>query len=550
MRLLLFLVRSSWPTVLAAALVGAVSGVSSVALIAIIHRTLRDPHGSTGLLVVLFATFCVTVLATQVISQILLTRLAQNTMSRIRMGLSRQILRSYLRKLEEIGEHRLLAALTGDVPVISMAANGVPVLCVNAMVLICGGLYLGWLSPALLVCAIAVCAIGVSSYLYSSRFARRYIKQGREAQDGLLKHLRALILGVKELQLHHARRQEFVERSLAEADAAVRENQFVGFCLQGAAVSWGRLILFLAIGLLLFAWPRFSSTDGATLTGYTLTILYLMSPLERIVAWLPLVDRAGVSIGKIRRLGLTLEASETATATIADKRSWDRIELRGVTQTYQREQETHDFLLGPIDLALRPGEIVFIVGGNGCGKTTLAKLLCGLYAPEQGEIRWNGQAVEEDNRETYRQLFSAIFDNAVVFESLLGMKEAGIDTRAADYLRQLELDRAVEVVDGVFSTTALSRGQRKRLALVTAYLEDRPIYLFDEWAADQDPEFKRLYYERFLPELKSRGKTVLAITHDDRYFSAADRLIKLEDGRIARDSRPAVLQGVGSDRSS
>ena len=182
---------------------------------------------------------------------------------------------------------------------------------------------------------------------------------------------------------------------------------------------------------------------------------------------------------------------------------------------------------------MRPGEIVFIVGGNGSGKTTLAKLIVGLYIPEAGEIRLDGRAVTGEARDAYRQLFAAVFDDAVVFESLWGLGAADLDQRAREYLRLLEIEHVVSVKNGTFSNVHVSRGQTKRLALLTAYLEDRPIYVFDEWAADQDPVFKRMFYLRLLPELKRRGKTVLAVTHDDRYFDQADRVFKLEEGKVA-----------------
>jgi putative pyoverdin transport system ATP-binding/permease protein len=183
-------------------------------------------------------------------------------------------------------------------------------------------------------------------------------------------------------------------------------------------------------------------------------------------------------------------------------------------------------------LTIRRGEMVFIIGGNGSGKTTLGKLLAGLYAPEDGQICLDGQPLAGHQREGYRQLFTAVFDDAAVFDSLWGLEADDLDRRAGEYLCQLQLDKVVTVRDGTFSSTQLSRGQRKRLALLTAYLEDRPVYLFDEWAADQDPTFRRVFYLRLLPELKRLGKTVIAITHDDRYFDSADRVIKLEEGKI------------------
>jgi len=196
-------------------------------------------------------------------------------------------------------------------------------------------------------------------------------------------------------------------------------------------------------------------------------------------------------------------------------------------------------VLGPINLVFQPGELVFLVGGNGSGKSTLAKLITGLYPPETGEIRLDGEPITDENRDDYRQLFSAVFSDFYLFESLLGLHTTNLDARAKAYLAELHLDHKVKVRNGDLSTTALSQGQRKRLALLTAYLEDRPFYVFDEWASDQDPLFKEIFYTQLLPELKARGKTALIITHDEKFFHLADRTIKLDYGRLVYE-KPRV----------
>jgi len=221
-------------------------------------------------------------------------------------------------------------------------------------------------------------------------------------------------------------------------------------------------------------------------------------------------------------------------------RTLSTLELSGIQHAYRRENEEAEFSLGPIDLSIRSGELVFITGGNGSGKTTLAKLLVGLYIPQQGEIRLDGQPITDERRDDYRQLFSVVFSDFYLFENLLGLSDFNIDTRAQDYLVKLELDRSVEIKDRTLSTLDLSQGQRKRLALLTAYLEDRPIYLFDEWAADQDPQFKEIFYFELLGRLKAAGKTAIVISHDDRYYHVADRVIKLNYGLIEFDNSMAL----------
>jgi len=531
MRVLLFLLRASWQIVLLAGGVGAVSGVASVGLVALILRTLRAPEASTPAMILLFAALCVVILVTRIGSQVLLARLSQMSISRIRVGLCRRILDAPLQHLEEIGAHRLLATLTGDVNTIARAMNGVPSLGVNLVILACGTAYLGWLSPNLMLASVGFALLGVSSYRYSARRAKKYVTRAREAQDGMLKQIRSLIEGIKELKMHHRRRRVFDEQ-VERADSLVRESQFLADCLLQGAIIGGRLSFFVGIGLLLFAWPRFQPIDAPTLTGYALTVMYLMSPLEQMVAWLPVWNWATNSIAKIERLGLMLDEAAGENTELVPVPAWDELEFRGVTHAYRREGQANGFTLGPLDLTIRAGEIVFVIGGNGSGKTTLAKLLTGLYWPDSGQICLDGQPLSDGTREGYRQLFSVVFDNAAVFDTLWGLEAADLDQRAEEYLGQLELDKVVTVTGGTFSTTQLSRGQRKRLALLTAYLEDRPVYLFDEWAADQDPVFRRVFYLRLLPELKRRGKTVIAITHDDRYFACADRVVKLEEGQV------------------
>jgi putative ATP-binding cassette transporter len=217
------------------------------------------------------------------------------------------------------------------------------------------------------------------------------------------------------------------------------------------------------------------------------------------------------------------------------RRSWQAITLRGVKVRYSNDRVREGFELGPIDLELQPSELLFIIGGNGSGKSTLAKALTGLYRPVEGQVLLDGRPVREDEREAYSSLFSAVFSEFHVFDYVVGAGGAREDVGACarDHLARFGLADKVTIAKRRLSTTtALSHGQRKRLALLCAYLEDRPIYVLDEWAADQDPIFKRFFYEVLLPELKSRGKCVVVITHDDQYFRWADRVLKLQDGRM------------------
>lgn len=536
MKLLYLLLRTSRGTLAVAILVGILSGASSTLLIGMIHSALSAERQAATKLVWAFAGLCVVVLLTSIASKVLLIRLSQGAVFDLRRQLSRRILRASLRHLEEVGTHRLLATLTEDVLVISNALTSLPVLCINVTVIVGCLIYLAWLSLSALGAVLGFMAVGIVTYQGPLMAAIRSLRRGREEQDNLFKQFRGLTEGVKELKLHRRRRELFLTQELEAAATSVRRHNFRGLTIYSAAASWGELLFFLLIGLLLFARPGLEGVTSQTVTGYVLVILFMMNPLGTILFMLPGLARARVTLQKIEALGLALPADPTVDAEVdrsEPKAFCDHLELSGVRHTYHGEG-TNSFTLGPINLSLRPSEVVFLTGGNGSGKSTLAKVMTGLYEAEAGEIILNGRPVSEDTRESYRQLFSVVFSDFHLFDSLLGLDFSAeeLDKRVRDYLVKLELDHKVQIKDGVLSTTALSQGQRKRLALLVAYLEDRPVYIFDEWAADQDPLFKNVFYLHLLPELKSRGKAILVISHDDRYYHVADRILRLDYGQM------------------
>lgn len=533
-------VRHSRIVLIVVILCGVASGLINTALLAIVNVTLRQAGPSSKGMVWSFIGFCVVLPVARFISEVLLVRLASGTIFDLRMRLCRRILSAPLRLLEELGTHRLLATLTDDIPSISSALTTLPLLCMHSAIVVGCLVYLGWLSMWMLLGVLGFMALAVVSYQFAMTKALYYFRRAREQWDMLFKDFRALTEGSKELKLHRRRREAFLSQVLRATAHALRSDQVTGNTIYNAARSWGQVLIFVLIGLLLFALPNFSSISAQARIGYTLIILYLMTPMEVILNSIPSLGRAKVAVQKVESLGLLLPSDDEHDATAAPPpekgaRAWQSLELKGVTHTYYRESEDDNFILGPIDLSFRPGELVFMTGGNGSGKTTFAKLLTGLYTPESGEISVDGIPVTDETRDDYRQNFSVVFSDFYLFERLLGLDAASTDARAQDYLRQLHLAHKVKVEGGVLSTTNLSQGQRKRLALLTAYLEDRSFYIFDEWAADQDPLFKKIFYYQLLPELKRRGKAVLVISHDETYYHVADRIAKLDYGRLEFD---------------
>jgi putative pyoverdin transport system ATP-binding/permease protein len=534
MKLLTFLLRRSRSLLILAVLAGLASGACGTGLLAVINSTLAGTLPRATLLWS-FVGLCLLAPLTRVSSEVLLTRVGQDTILDLRMQLSRALLAVPLRRLEELGRARVLTALTDDVPTITNAVASIPILCINLATALGGFAYLGWLSWRVLALVLVFLAVGIVTYQIPTLRAVRYLFKTRKLNDELYRHFSTLTDGAKELKLHRDRRDAFLRDEMEDTARRFRDANVRGLQIFSMAASWGQVLLFVVLGLLLFA---FHGIEVRVLTGYALTLLYLVTPLQTLLNSAPTFSRARVALGHVEALDIELGASagRESSAPRETPPAWSRIELAGVTHTYRRDGEDGEFHLGPINLELRPGELIFIAGGNGSGKTTLAKLLTGLYTPDAGVLLWDGRPVTDETRDAYRQIFSAVFSDFYLFQSLLGLDVPDLDVRAAGYLELLQLRHKVSVQEGRLSTLELSQGQRKRLALLTAYLEDRPIYLFDEWAADQDPVFREIFYRQLLPELKRRGKTTVVISHDDRYYDAADRLIKLESGRVVSET--------------
>ncbi len=536
MRLLRFLFRYSPAMVIWTSAAALLSGAFSTGLLALITTALNR-HGRLGpMLVIAFCALGLGRFLTNALAQVALAHFSQATTARLRVDLVSKILAVPLRQIEELGAPRLMVALTEDILEITQATLSIPIFAVNSAVLLGGAVYLAWLSFPVFLGMFAFGIVGAITYRLLIRSGFGHLSAARDGQDRLFQHFRSLTEGIKELKLHRARREAYVTEDVARAAAVCQKHNVAAELRFIIAQNWNQLLFLALIGLILFLLPRLESVSPQAMTGFVIATLYLMGPLAGLLGCLSVFSRANVSLRKVEQLGLALSRFPTDNR-VADRsrlasEPFETLELVQVKHRYHREREDDSFMLGPIDLTLRPGELVFLIGGNGSGKSTLAKVITGLYPPADGEIRLNGSLIGDHNRDDYRQCFSAVFSDYFLFERIAGAGGADADRRARDYLASLHLDHKVSVKDGVFSTTQLSQGQRKRLALLCAYIEDRPFYLFDEWASDQDPLFKDVFYTRLLPELRSLHKAVLVITHDDRYFGSADRLIKLDYGRI------------------
>jgi putative ATP-binding cassette transporter len=540
--------QTRWPLAIAG-VACVVNGISSVWLIATVNKALTATETELARLAWMFVGICLLTLVSRVLGSLLFARLSQGTMSRLRQYVSRRVSGASYRHTELLGAARAQAIVTEDATNVSMFFVALPNLVMHGSIVLGCLIYLAWLSLPTFAAACAVILLGSLGYrLGDSKAIDSLNRAGRE-QDRLFQHFSSLFFGAKELKLNTGKADAFLTESIDPAIDAVSRHRTVAFSAYAMGVGWILFLVYIFIGAVVFQFTGFSDVSATSLAGYVIVFLFMLVPLDGLLNNIPTINEARVSLLRLDQFIAELPNPESAAtpAALAQQNSFSSIRLSGLAHTYYHEKEDGFFTLGPLDLTFAPGELTFLIGGNGSGKTTLAKLLVGLYVPESGVMELDGVPVTDGNRIAYRQLFSAVFSDFHLFESLLGVHLESLDERANALLKKLHLDHKVQVSNGRFSTRALSQGQRKRLALVAAYLEDRPFYIFDEWAADQDPVFKAVFYQELLPELKANRKAVLVITHDDRYFHLADHCLKMENGQLLQSETNAAMPVMAAD---
>ncbi|WP_416768986.1 cyclic peptide export ABC transporter [Pseudomonas sp. RHF3.3-3] len=533
-------------------LTGVISGVASIAVVNVINQAIHEERFQWQT-VYWFVGLSVVALLFRNGAALFPAYASMRIMTRLRIALCRRILVTPLEEVDRRGAPNVLTMLTNDIPQLNSTLVIMPTVLVETAVFLFGIGYLAYLSWIVFALTMGLIVLGVTLYMSFFMGGMSVTRKVRDEFTAFNEYTHALVFGLKELKLNGIRRRWFSRSAIEESSTKVARYNYFERLWYTAADNVGQLTLSLLIGCLLFVAPMAGTIDSKTLSASVLAVLYIMGPLSLLVSAMPLLAQGRVASARLAEFGFSINdphpepealASETANVLFLDhKRDWNSIQLQNVRMNYVDPISGSGFALGPIDLTVRAGELIYIVGGNGCGKSTLAKVLSGLYIPQEGQVLLDGKPITDTSRNHYRDLFSAVFSDFQLFNRLIGPdeQEDASTELAQKYLATLGLADKISIEGMGYSTTkALSYGQQKRLALVCAYMEDRPIYLLDEWAADQDPPFKRFFYEELLPDLKRRGKTVLIITHDDQYFQLADRIIKLVDGQIVSDVNCAV----------
>ena len=495
-------------------------------------------------------------------AQSLLATLSANIVTDLRRNITQRILEAEFEELERIGGNQIYATLTGDIARISRGITILPEYVYNLFTTALCLVYIGYLSLGLLgfiVCIIVLAIILVQVFL--SR-ATLFLEALRKNDDDLFEHYQSMVEGSKELNINVKRKRFFYRDLFLPTIAAARKNSIQSQLYFTFLGNFSNAFIFIAmIGLMFGATWFLPELKVAVLVGVMLTFVFMIAPLSFVIDSASSIGDAMIGYKKIiafeniftttKNKALALTKTEASANAIVDQ-DWKSIHLKEICYRYDSKQggKFDDFSIGPMSLTFSRGEVIFITGGNGSGKSTFAKLITGLYTPSSGSLSIDGKALDyRQDMTEYRQLFSTIFSDFYLFKNVLDATgAAAADDIVSSHLKSLSLDKKVDSKDGLLSTIRLSHGQRKRLALLQSYIEDCPICLYDEWAADQDAYFRSYFYTTILPELKSKNKLVIVISHDDRYFDCCDRLFKLDEGKIVESTvvrNPiAVTNGV------
>lgn len=480
----------------------------------------------------LFLFSCVFILCARTASQIMLLNVSLDFTSELRIRVYRRISRAPIAQLERVGSSRLIAVLSNDVARIVMGARLLPDLLISIVTLVGMLGFLLYMNTAVFGFVMGAIFFGVLTYQLPMFLGNKYFERSRDAFDNLQEAIRGLIHGAKELKLNDAKRDSFYREMLLASESGILKYDKRASTIVRAAMNYGDLISFFVIGCIVFIFVNYHAITSTELVGVVMALLYVTGPVSAILNFVPQVLMARVSLRALVKV-LDELPEEPAHPDQCAMQEWNSIRFSQVSYQHAAS-EGKGFCVGPVSFEIARGDITFIVGGNGSGKSTLSKLITLHYLPSGGTITFGSTPVQESTLGTCRQQICAIFSDYYLFDRLWVPDDPMTRKRIADYLTALQLQHKVTIKDGRFSTLALSDGQKRRLALLVALLDDRDLYLFDEWAADQDAAFKEVFYEKMLPELKARNKAVVVISHDERYFSVADKLLVMEEGRLAR----------------
>ncbi|MEO1627993.1 MAG: cyclic peptide export ABC transporter, partial [Bacteroidota bacterium] len=463
--------------------------------------------------------------------------LSQRLYWRLRMEILQLLLRADYQQLYR-KENKIHSALLYDIGALVQASLSIIEFMTSSVIVLACLIYMASLSVSLFAITLLTASSGILVYNIRARHHNRQFEITRDLEDGFMKKFNDLLYGFKEVYMDRRKGTEIMDRHIRGIAKRAYDNNtkaYIGFLNNQIT---GTVLFYLLIASIMLFFSIWLEIEAATTVSFLFILLYLLSSIETIMVLLPGFARAKISLDRLTGLKSELEGADQVVQEVSHRMSIDEFEnivMRDIVFAYDGKEGEQSFRIGPIGLEVTKGETLFIYGGNGSGKTTLVYALLGLLKAHSGSIHFNGRRLDAQSFADYKALFSVVFSDFYLFDEIYG--KPNFDRSAAqDYLQLFEIDDKVQIVERGFSSIDLSTGQKKRLALISALLEERPLLVLDEWAADQDPHFRKKFYEQIIPQINEKGVSIVAITHDDAYYHCADRLYKMEYGQLKDES--------------
>jgi putative ATP-binding cassette transporter len=518
-----------------ALIMSCVAGISESTVVLIINNAAqRVIHCSTFNALSIIPLFVISLLALCFLkkkSLQLCVKLVEENLEIYRNRIGNQLRHSSLLKMEQMDQGEIFTKLSVDTKKISRSSVSFILVVQSSttiLLIIIQMLIFSLVGGAIYILFIAFGCLYYQLHYYSFIHS---IDEMTGKETELFEEAGHIFDGFKELKLNADKNENFYHYNLAPLSKLVRRlrkkigKQFVEI------YSVNFVLFYILLGLIVFAFPESYSVS----TRFKIIALsaFMNEPLRVFFYAIPEILASMVSIDRLNSLEKKIQHAEQPSEFILKSKQvfsipMTNIQLKSVQFAYNNNDDETAFSIGPINMEIKAGEIIFLVGGNGSGKSTLLKIITGLYPMTDGTIFLNGTKV---NISQYQYLFSAIFSDSHLFEGMYGLKNID-DKKVKELLHLMEIEKQVKWQNQNFQYSGLSTGQQKRLALVYLMLENAPIYILDEWAAEQDPFFKKKFYTELLPLFKKNGKCIIVATHDNRYFDIADQLITMQYGKI------------------
>jgi putative ATP-binding cassette transporter len=486
----------------------------------------------------MFITLCALYILAYTNSIINMLMMAEEVIQNVRVKLISKIQHTELYHLEEIGTSKIDTQIAKDTELISQGFRYL-MATFNSGVMAIGTLfYVLVISPSAFLIILLLSTVGVIVYKQNYTQNLEKLKLSRKTEAEFFHSLNDVISGFKELKVNYQKNQDI----FTDATKIAKLTQELRISAENS-LAWNQAVVlifyFLIVAVTLFILPSYGLITSWDISSIITLLIFIYQPIITFLRSVPNIMLISVAIKNLNQLESKLDTQDVANSGIMlydVPTNFEKIVLNSVRFQYKDKDGSVLFAAGPINLTIQQGETIFVVGGNGSGKSTILKLLTGLYYPlEGGSIALDDEILDKTNYQAYRELFSIIYTDFHLFEKLYGLKSIN-EQEITQLLRKMEIYKKTQFINGKFTNLDLSTGQKKRIAYIVAMLDNKQICIFDEWAADQDPRFRRFFYEHLIKELKDMGKTVIAVTHDDKWFDKADRILKMEEGKLVKYS--------------